>query len=164
MKKRNVSLSIKFAFVVFGLCLCLTSPVLAATTVYYDNLGELDGLIGGVEFFILSPNETDISNFDATIPNGWLNMSSGNKFSAFDMGGNSGLTGEGILGSFNIDVILGDWELGSQAGEVIPAELYNIVQSGTDYTITRAPIPSALLLLGGGLVGLLGIRRKTMRS
>lgn len=70
----------------------------------------------------------------------------------------------GMIAAFDLDVILGNFELGDQKGNVIPADLYSILKDGSDYIISNnvVPIPSALILLGCGLAGMVGIRRRQM--
>jgi hypothetical protein len=169
--KSSLSKSVLITFLVIGFCFGATQSALAYTTVYLDLIdpyvyvdADTNG-IAAIQFDILDPVVADASNFSASLPDGWINFSDGKLISAFDGGGTASLP-NGLVGNFDIDVLLGGWELTLQDGLVLtmgdnfPID-YTVLYDGTDYTITNAvPIPSALLLLGGGLLGLLGIRRK----
>ncbi len=160
--KKTIRVAIFVALISIGFCLCIAPTSFAYTTVYFDVNDSLSDLVGSIQFDILEPASTDVSSFTASFPNGWFNFSSGNTVSAFDGIGTAPLQ-NGVVGTFDIDVILGNFELGDQSGNVISEHLYNIIANGSDYTISNVPLPSALLLLGGGLVGMIGIRRKTMK-
>lgn len=161
MKIKKKSVGYVFAILLsIGFCVStLPSATFASTSVYFDAQGPLIDLVGSLQFDILDPITADVSHFTPNFPTGWINFSGGKLVSAFDGIGTASLQ-SGVIGTFDIDVILGNFELGDQSGNVIANDLYNIIVSGSDYKISDVPIPSALLLLGSGLVGLLGFRRK----
>ena len=68
----------------------------------------------------------------------------------------------GEVGRFNIDgVMLGNWVIGDQsANKLIEGVDFRVAFAGDTYTIQPVPIPSAILLLGGGLVSLIAVRRR----
>jgi hypothetical protein len=159
------------SLIVVGFCFGAAQSALAYTTVYLEMVDPYSYVdtdtngIAAIQFDILGPVSADSSNFTPNLPDGWFDFSSGTLVSAFDGGGTASLP-NGVLGTFDMDVELGGWELTLQDGNVLamgdnfPIE-YTVLFDGTDYTITNAvPIPSALLLLGTGIAGLVGIRRK----
>lgn len=159
MNKKFRSIATIFMLSLF-ICIFYAPASMAFTTVYF----EADGLpeIAAIQFDILNPSDASVDNFDAQIPGDWLNLtqSGSRNFNAFSLGSPL-LTG--IVGVFDIDVILGGWVLGDQnATRLTFGEDYTVAMVGSDYIVKAVPIPSALFLLGGGLVGLVGIRRKVM--
>jgi hypothetical protein len=141
-----------------GLCLSLTLTSRAATVV--SIVAELTlSDVASIQFDILSPIPT-AADFNANFPAGWFDFSSDKLISAFDGGGSNSLpTGE--VGTFaDMDVTLGGWALGDQSGTDIPDSKFDVTLVGSTFEITPVPIPSAILLLGGGLVSLIAIRRR----
>ncbi len=163
--------AVLISLLVVGFCFGAAQGALAYTTVYLDMVDpyayvdtDTNG-IAGIQFDILGLDDTDDPGFTPNLPAGWFDHSSERRVSAFDSVGSASLP-NGVLGTFDIDVELGGWELTLQDGSILtmgdnfPIE-YTVLFDGTDYTITNAvPIPSALLLLGSGIAGLVGIRRK----
>lgn len=152
---------------VVGICFGATQNSLAATTVYLDMADPYLDMIASIQFEIFEPSDADFSDFTDEFPTEWYNFSEERMISAFDGSGEASLA-NGVIGTFDIDVVLGGWELSLQNGDVLtmganyPFE-YDVVLDGTDYIITNmdpVPVPSTLLLLGGGIIGVLGLRRK----
>lgn len=146
-----------------GLCFGSVQTLLAYTTVYLDLADPLENSVASLEFEILGPDTIDVSDVSLFLPSGWINFSVNRVVSAFDGTGEAALP-NGMIAAFDLDVILGNFELGDQKGNVIPADLYSILKDGSDYIISNnvVPIPSALILLGCGLAGMVGIRRRQM--
>lgn len=130
-----------------------------ATTVYFDATGPLFEDVGSIQFDILGPVNAALSNFTANLQDGWIDFSTGNTVSLFDGTGSSSLQ-NGIIGTFDIDAMIGNFEFAHQSGDVIPQDQYNIIADGNDYRVSNVPLPSALLLLGSGVAGLIGFRRR----
>jgi hypothetical protein len=158
-KKKSGIFAVMVILFTLSFCFIIAPNSQAATTVYFEGEG-LPG-IAAFQFDILSPIDLDASlSFDATLPGDWLNMTSSgsNTFNSFSLGSD---LPTGPVGSFDIDVELGNWVLGDQNSvKLIEDTDYIVGLNGSDYTVKAVPIPSALLLLGGGLLGLLGIRRR----
>jgi hypothetical protein len=121
-----------------------------------------EGLLADIAAFeatILTPDTATAADFTNNFPMGWINFSSGKLLSAFDSTFMASLT-TGPIGSFDMDVTLGGWELTNQAGTVLTLGTdYFVNPVGTNYEIV-VPIPSAIVLLGGGLLGLVALRRR----
>lgn len=148
------------------LCACillLTVPKMAlSSTVITVEPGGTFINIASFDFSILGPSGTTASNFTASLPADWLNLSSGTIISAFSLG--SSLP-SGSIGSFNVDnVLLGNWTFGNQDAVSFVKDVdYFVYQSGPNYIVSynnAVPVPAAVWLLGSGLLGLIGIRRR----
>ena len=148
-----------------GLCFGSVQTVLAYTTVYLDLVDSLENSIASLQFEILEPDTVDVSDVSLFLPSGWIDFSVNRIVSAFDGTGEAPLP-NGMIAAFDFDVILGNFEIGDQNGKVIPGDLYSILRNGSDYIISNnvVPIPSALILLGCGMAGIVGIRRRQMRN
>lgn len=73
----------------------------------------------------------------------------------------------GVVFSFEYtgDISFDSFVLGNSNGDPVTyAALLSASETLDGLTITAVPLPSALLIFGSGLVGLIGIRRKTMRK
>lgn len=150
------------ALLVIGCCIGLTTTSSAAI-VYFDATGPLFEDVGSIQFDVLGPAGADASNFSSNLPSEWYDFSVGTTVSLFDSTGSSSLQ-NGVIGTFDIDVILGNFELAHQSAEVIPQDQYNIILDGNDYRISNVPLPSALILLCSGLMGLIGFRSRERMS
>jgi hypothetical protein len=149
--------------VLLTLCLCfsfgLTSH--AETVISIVAEGTLVD-VAAFEATILAPDTTTADDFEAHFPSGWVDFSAGKLLSAFDGTGETSLPSGGI-GQFDTDTTLGGWELTNQAGTVLKLGLdgdYLVKVKAGNYVITPVPIPSAILLLGGGLISLIAVRRR----
>jgi hypothetical protein len=158
---------ILISLMVILISVSLSQSTFASTCVYldFDSPYSIDNGIGGIQFSILGPDTATADNFSANFPDSWFDFSTGLTISAFDsdVDGNYSLS-NGEIGYFDVDVTLGNWELTLQDGTVLTTIDYTVLVSGSDYILTdtpaAVPIPSAIILLGGGLFGMLGIRRK----
>ena len=154
--------SINWIGVVFlSIFLCVTFAQLShsATVVTVEPGGSFVN-IASFNFEILSPAGTLGSTFTPTLPANWLFLPTGSVVSAFDGGGANSLP-SGSIGSFSIDVTLGNWEFGNQSAVSFTQGVdYFVAQVGSNYVVSAVPIPSAILLLGGGLVSLVALRRR----
>jgi hypothetical protein len=160
MKKKSMKW-IAIVFLSVALCFTVTQQSHAATTVTVDPGGSFVD-IASFDFTILSPSGTLGSSFTPTLPDNWLFLPTGSVVSAFDGGGVNSLPA-GPIGSFSIDVTLGNWVFGNQSATSFTQGVdYFVIPQGSNYLIsgTPVPLPPAILLLGGGLVGLVGLRRK----
>jgi hypothetical protein len=160
MKKRLTNW-IAIAFLAVTLCFTFTQQSHSATNVTIDPGGTFID-IASFQFSIEEPVGTLASAFNATLPSGWLNLTdtATNIVSALNLGSTDP---SGQIGSFDIDVILGGWVFGNQSAVSLVRDVdYFVIPQGSNYLIsgTPVPIPPAILLLGGGLVGLIGLRRK----
>ena len=139
----------------------------SATAIYFDNVDcQSDSFmkqIGGIQFEILDQN-VSINDFQpaGTLLN-WANFSTQNKkIVFFDFNGNAPLS-NGLIGSFDTDVQLGNWELADQKGSAHKVPEFMVDQSGYEYSIkcptNPVPIPSAIILLASGFAGLAGLKK-----
>jgi hypothetical protein len=56
---------------------------------------------------------------------------------------------------------LGNWALGNQSAEDLTlGQDYSVRIDGSNYTLAPIPIPSAIVLLGSGLLGLVVVKRR----
>jgi hypothetical protein len=159
MKKISIR---SVAVVLLSMVLCFAIPQLAqSSTIVTVEPGGTFINIASFQFEILGPSGTTTSNFTASLPGDWLNLSSGTIVSAFSLG--SSLS-SGSIGSFNVDnVVLGSWVFGNQqAVSFVQNVDYFVTQVGGGYVVSGSavPIPAAVWLLGSGLVGLIGLRRR----
>jgi hypothetical protein len=148
----------------------------AQTVVNFDGSGDLFGTVFGFQF-----DTTGLANdFDATftssggaIPDGgnsnWLDFSGGSTVTWFE--GASGTDAmplvTGQLGLVDPAATLSDFILSDAIGSsatFVENQNYWVFYDGPNdtWTITgtNVPIPSTILLLGGGLVALVGLRRR----
>jgi hypothetical protein len=159
---RNKSI-MSVAVVLLAMIVCLAAPqmALSSTIVTVEPGGTFIG-IGGFQFTILTPSGTTASSFTKTLPNSdWISGSSPSStiVAYFDSAGATNLP-SGPIGSFAIDVTLGSFVFSDQMGSVIAANKYVVNHIGTNYTVSAVPIPAAVWLLGSGLIGLVGLRRR----
>jgi hypothetical protein len=146
-----------------GILVLLTVPQMAlSSTVITVEPGGTFINIASFDFSILGPSGTTASNYTASLPADWLDLSSGAVISAFSLG--SSLP-SGQIGSFNVDnVLLGNWTFGNQDAVSFVKDVdYFVNQSGSNYIVSynnAVPVPAAVWLLGTGLLGLIGIRRR----
>ena len=162
-------LSWKIILMSIFLSVGIAQNTFASTYIYLDfDSTSIDDIgIAAIEFSILGSDTVTADNFTANFPDGWLDNSEGSLISAFDFDGGNSLS-NGEIGFFDIDVTLGDWELTLQNGDILTTLEYEVLASGSNYILADAgsgssspvPIPSAIFLFGGGLFGMLGIRRK----
>jgi hypothetical protein len=155
-------MSIRSAVLLLAVVVCFAVPQLAlSSTIVTVEPGGTFIDIASFNFSIISPSGTTSSNFTASLPGDWLNLSSGQIISAFSLG--SSLP-SGSIGSFNVDnVVLGSWVFGNQqAASFVQNVDYFVTQVSGGYVVSGSavPIPAAVWLLGSGLVGLVGLRRR----
>lgn len=167
MNRKMLSWKMILILTLIFLSVSISQNTFASTHVYLDfDSASIDDIgIAAIEFSILEPDTVTADNFTANFPDSWYDYSDGSTISAFDGDGDSSLP-NGEIGFFDIEVTLGDWELTLQNGDILSTLEYEVLASGSNYILadtgssSPVPIPSAILLLGGGLFGMLGVRRK----
>jgi hypothetical protein len=162
MKKMSIR-SIAIALLALVVCFTAPQPALSSTIVTVNTGGTFIN-IASFNFSILGPSGTTADdNYTATLPAHWTDMSSGSVISAFSNGTSWSLT-SGAIGSFNVDnVVLGGWVFGNQSSvSFVQGVDFFVSQVGGNYVVSGSavPIPAAVWLLGSGLVGLIGLRRR----
>jgi hypothetical protein len=137
------------------------SQSFSATVVFFGpNVGPLAD-IAAIQFDIISPSDADVSDFNPNFPSGWFDFSTRDTVNAFDSTGTNSFPGNTNVGTFDIDVILDNWVLGNQTAQTLTEGVdYQVTLASGQYSITAIPIPSTILLLGGGLAALVGLRRR----
>ncbi len=153
--RRQTSYRIGVFFTILACWLVFSHPTSAATIVSVEPGGSFTD-IGSFDFDILSPSGTQASTFVPTLPANWLFLPSGSTVSAFDSIGANSLP-SGAIGSFAIDVVLGDFNFFNQGSQALD---FIVTQVGTNYVVSAVPIPAAVWLLGSGLVGLVALKRR----
>ena len=164
-KRSTFSKMIVLLFI--GLFLSISQPAYSSivTTVNFEANGPLTD-VANFQFTILDPESVLAGDFSVVWPGDWAEMTddSSKIVQAFSLGGSSLTTG--TIGDFTEDdpVILGSWVLGNQAGTDLYEDTdFQVILTGNTYTVTAIPIPSALWLLGSGLIGIVGVRRKLVK-
>jgi len=166
---RKIRFGITAVFIVASLCLTFATPSHSSTSVFFENNGDITDLVTQFSFQIISPSFPAIDTGDFvpdTLPAGWDATNLFGNTSTWVTFGPAGTTldTQRIGGFDGIDdpVTLGGWEL-TDINTSMPLILdtdYFVNFDGTDYTVTSVPIPPTVLLLGAGLMGLVGIRRR----
>lgn len=158
MLKKSI-FGVAIIFLITGVIFSLSQPSYSATVVSLEAIGPLSN-VAAIQWNILAPVGADVSNFTANFPAGWLDFSAGDTINAFDATGSTSLP-TGTVGTFDIDVLLGNWVLGNQSAVTLIEGVDYIVQlDGTNYNIAAVPIPSTIVLLGGALIALAAARRR----
>jgi len=160
MFKKSI-LGIGAVVLAIGLCFSLAQPSYSATivSVSFEAIGPLSD-VAAFQFDVLTPDAATAADFNPNWPVGWFDFSTGDTVNAFDSTGSASLP-TGIVGTFDINVTLGNWVLGNQAAETLVQGVdYLAAFDGTNYLVTAIPIPSTLILLGGGLAALVALRRR----
>jgi len=159
---KKSKLGIFIVFLTIGVCILAAQPSHASTIVSIQATGPLSD-VGGFQFDILGPAGTNSSHFTPSLPSGWVDGTFGlasSYVSYFDGVGTASLT-TGPLGSFQtVNADLANFLLFDQFATAIPLTDYVVQQVGTDYNINAVPIPGAIWLLGSGLIGMVGLRRR----
>jgi len=156
---------ISFTVILLSMFLCFALPQLAqSSTIVTVNPGGTFINIGSFNFEILGPSGTTVEdNYTSLLDTHWNDFSGGTivngmaKTSAYNLSGN--------IGTFNVDnVVLGNWVFGNQLAVSFTQGVdYIVTHVGTNYVVSSAsavPIPAAVWLLGSGLIGLIGLRRR----
>jgi len=160
---KKLMLSMIVVFLTISVFFLAAQPSNAATIVSIQATGPLSNVVGGFQFDILGPAGTLSSNFTPSLPSGWVDGNFGlarSQVLYFDGAGTTALS-SGPLGSFlNVNAELANFLLFDQSSNQIPATNYFVQLVGTDYIINAVPIPPTIMLLGGGLIGLLALRRR----
>ena len=172
MRKRSGSF-IAIVFLSMVVCFAAPQPAQSATVITVEPGGTFVN-IASFQFEIISPELAIANNFTGSLPVGpnyptdpddrWsLFRGTGKIVNAFDATGLLSLP-TGTIGSFSIDVILGNWVFGNQdAVSFTQGVDYFVTQVGTNYVVSgtsAVPLPAAVWLLGSGLVGLVVMRRR----
>ena len=139
------------------LCFLFVQPAYSATIVYFVD-GGLD--VASFDFDVLDI-DYHVVDFNGTWPAEWLELSGLDTVSAFDTSSTNSMP-TGQVGYFDADdVWLGNWVIGNQDAVVLTEGVdYTVSFVGDTYTVAAIPIPGAVWLLGSGLIGLVGIRRR----
>ena len=161
---------------IVAICISIAGISNASTAIYFEDTNALNGTIMGFNFDIAAEDLNHYGEFDPNfvseggiIPDTWTGIfSSSPTYTYFEFASEETALASGLLGTFDSDVILTNWALGVSGGIDPPVQgedwWVNFDSNTFTYTITGTPVPlpSALFLLGGGLVGLVCFRRKKM--
>ena len=152
--------SIIVVLLTIGLCLSFVPTSNSATVINIVAQGALAD-IAGFEATIISPDSVSTDDFEpGSALVGFTDFSIAPDLLSFISFNISNSIDSGEIGSFQETTVLGEWELTNQAGRILEFGTEYIVELvGTDYNIF-VPIPSAILLLGCGLISLFAIQRR----
>ena len=146
-----------------GICLTFGLTSQAATVISIIAEGALAD-VAGFEVIIDGPSGVTIADFtrgDALA--GFSDFSIDPDILSFFSQSAANSIDTGDIGSFSGAVDLIGWELTNQAGDILElGDDYFVTSLGDNYVIAEyvVPIPSAILLLGGGLISLFAVRRR----
>jgi hypothetical protein len=172
-------MKVKLLPVVLAFFLCFSAHIVGAQTVInFDASGDLIDTVFGFQFDVADDRAGDFdpsfTSSGGAIPDGgnadWTGLfSTDAQVIWFEgaMGLDATPLTTGQLGMFDPAVSLSNFILSDPTGDssaFVENQNYWVLYDGASdiYTITgtNVPIPSAIFLLGGGLLGLIGIRRK----
>jgi hypothetical protein len=159
---------------VIGLCFSFAVTSHSATIINITAEGALAD-VQAFQVSVQAPNTANVSTWTNSFPAGWLDLTDANAkpkiVSAFSLLTENFLP-TGRVGEFSDNVELGGWVLGNSENEDLKEGVnffvrFNEVQSAglttaaTDYVYDIVvPIPSAIFLLGGGLISLFTVLRR----
>ena len=146
----------------------------AATVVKFDASRDLSGTVFGFEFLVEPSSPGSSWTFEPTfvseggaLPDSWLDVSTATRVVYFELFTPGSALQTGQIGAFDVDTTLNNFVLSDADGNpdtfVLDENFFvTFDQKNNTYLITGTPvpIPSTLLLIGGGLVGVIGLKRK----